>query len=178
MHIPNSGLAELWADDWFHIFMGADLFIKARFDRTFNSDMPSPEKSVQSKAPSSAPCGMHALQPTARPNEPVFSEAYFRDSYNLTSVLWTLGLSWWQDVLPLLDERNELKGQKLKGFRDQVAGARQHLPTAEEFREQNWKGSSISSLAELHVYYMKKRKGLLAFLDLAIEKGLPVQCSL
>src|SRR6185437_1103411 len=42
------------------------------------------------------------------------SKAYFRDSYNLSNVLWTLGLSWWRDVLPFLNEQLELKGQKLQ----------------------------------------------------------------
>jgi hypothetical protein len=40
------------------------------------------------------------------------AKAYFRDSYNMSNVLWTLNLSWWQDVLPLLDEKLELKGKR------------------------------------------------------------------
>lgn len=29
---------------------------------------------------------------------------YFRDSYNDSSILWQLNLSWWRDVTPILDK--------------------------------------------------------------------------
>lgn len=61
--------------------------------------------------------------------ELMYSEGYFRDSYNATNVLWTLELSWWRDVTPLLSKDRELTGDNLKRFRDQVAGACQSLPT-------------------------------------------------
>src|SRR2546425_6171130 len=56
----------------------------------------------------------------------------FRDAYNATNVLWTCGLSWWSDVIPLLNDDLELAGESLVRFRNKVAGAEQRLPTAAE----------------------------------------------
>lgn len=93
------------------------------------------------------------------------SKAYFRDSYNMSNVLWTLNLSWWRDVLPVLDEQLELRGQKLQHFRDQIASAKQRLPTSEEL---NTNGVHVAKTGEnsiqaWHDYYIKKRRELLTF---------------
>jgi len=155
--------------------MGADLYIQA------NRAALNKKHSLLNRTPTA---GSQAQASTSKPDdlykEPVFSEAYFRDSYNLSSVLWTCGLSWWRDVLPLLNDDLELTGKNLRRFRNQFASAEQHLPTAEELRAQGGhkKETSLNSLAKLHEYQVKKRQELLAFLDLAIEEGLPIICSL
>lgn len=41
------------------------------------------------------------------------SEGCFRDSYNATGVLNRLGLSWWQDVMPLLTKTSNLRQDNL-----------------------------------------------------------------
>lgn len=108
------------------------------------------------------------------------SKAYFRDSYNMSNVLWTLNLSWWRDVLPFLDEQLELKGQKLQDFRDRVASAKQRLPSVEELRK-GWvqvSKTGENSLSAWHDYYIKKHQELLIFLDRAIEKHSSIICSL
>jgi hypothetical protein len=112
--------------------------------------------------------------------QPLPSESYFRDSYNMTSVLWTLGLSWWRDVLPLLDANLELKGRELQRFREQVARAEQRLPTAEDLLQAGVRLEKTGerSLKELHRYHIEKRKSLLRFLDVAIENDTPIICSL
>jgi hypothetical protein len=108
------------------------------------------------------------------------SKIYFRDSYNMGNVLWTLNLSWWRDVLPLLDEKQELKSQTLQRFRDQVASAKQHLPAADELGKHGARCSETgeNSIQALHDHYIKKRRELLDFLDRAIENNSPIYCSL
>ena len=108
------------------------------------------------------------------------SNAYFRDSYNMTNVLWTLGLSWWQDVIPLLNEELELKDENLQRFRDQVVNAKQQLPTAEELRENNVEVSDAgeNSIENWHRHFVEKRQELSAFLDRAIENNSAILCSL
>jgi hypothetical protein len=110
-------------------------------------------------------------------NEP---QAYFRDSYNLTSVLWTLGLSWWRDVLPLLDEELELNGQSLVFVRNRIANAEQRFPTLEELQRGRVQldEEGGKSLEEFHRYYTEKRKQLVEFLDRAIHNHSAVICSL
>ena len=38
----------------------------------------------------------------------MYAEGYFRDSYNSSNLLWKFGLSWWTDVIPMLDEERKL----------------------------------------------------------------------
>jgi len=108
------------------------------------------------------------------------AKAYFRDSYNMSNVLWTLNLSWWKDVLPLLDEDQELKGENLRSLRERIVGAQQRRPTAKELRENHVLVSKTSenSIAKWHDHYVMKRKELMDFLDRAIENGSSIICSL
>src|SRR4029077_2695345 len=43
--------------------------------------------------------------------EQMNSRGYFRDSYNDSNLLRQFGLSWWHDVIPMLDEKSELSPQ-------------------------------------------------------------------
>jgi len=108
------------------------------------------------------------------------AKTYFRDSYNMSNVLWTLNLSWWQDVLPLLYEGQELKGENLRSFRERIVGAQQRLPTAKELCENHVLVSKTgeNSISNWHHHYTKKRKELVDFLDRAIENHSSIICSL
>jgi len=112
--------------------------------------------------------------------DPDRSKAYFRDSYNMGNVLWTLGLSWWIDVLPLLDEKLQLKGENLLRFRDRVVNAGQHLPSSQELREKHAvvTATGEESIENWHRHYVTKRQELIAFLDRAIENHSSIICSL
>ena len=148
--------------------MGADLFIMGA------GCLKQPPGSPKSKMPRRRDTGK------LEPDEPVLSAAYFRDSYNLGSVLWTHGLSWWRDVLPHFDKHSRLSGKALRKFRDRVANTQQKFVTHEDLRVQGIvpqkKGPrSVNGLRKFHA---RKREELLAFLNCAIANDLPVICSL
>lgn len=106
-------------------------------------------------------------------------DGYFRDSYNSTSVLWTLGLSWWKDVGEMLDKNGFLSGANLKKFRQLVAEAAQVMPsTVQELKAKHCDADGADSVKEWHEYWIEKRKKLLAFLDKAIEMNEPIYCSI
>jgi len=108
------------------------------------------------------------------------STGYFRDPYSPTSVLWALGLSWWRDVLPLLNDQHELLGANLRKFRHQVSIAEQGLP-AKVYLETFPSGvdeSTENSPEAWHQHFTCRRKQLLAFLDTAIKYEVPILCSL
>ena len=117
--------------------MGADLYIWAT-GKVDKDGEPSRRTNVGlSAVQGSNSKGKEGMQRRiGEHGEHVFSAAYFRDSYNLSSVLWTCGLSWWQDVLPLLNNNLELTGENLARFRKQFVSAEQRLPTAEELEAQ------------------------------------------
>ena|SRR5579859_2672101 len=162
--------------------MGADLYIEkihqplaAKYEPLFSEAVRRrdslPKNSKETEA---------AQREVTKYFDLMYSAGYFRDSYNATSVLWRLGLSWWEDVIPLCTQKHELKWDKLRKFRDMVANAELKLPTREEIEKHGGivEDQGRDSLAEWHSYFTEKRANLLAFLDQAIELNTAIRCSL
>lgn len=105
---------------------------------------------------------------------------YFRDSYNSTSVLRTLSLSWWKDVIPLLDDEGLLQPEQIKQFKEMILGQEQRLPDREML--ESWhahvEDGTEHAVEHWHTYYREKRERLLAFLNRALELNEPIDCSL
>ena len=90
---------------------------------------------------------------------------YFRDSYNVSSVLWALGLSWWEDVIPMLTNDGMLKPEKAKALIGMINDADfTNLPKDIEDIDEN--------------YFAEKRKTLVKFLQRSVDEGESVECSL
>lgn len=94
------------------------------------------------------------------------SKAIYFDPYTDHGVLPTLGLSWWDDVVPLLPENPGVMAiGNVENFLAMIVDADQRLPhgdeseaTAKDFRE--------------------RRRKLVEFLERAIGLGEPVWCDL
>lgn len=110
--------------------------------------------------------------------ELMFSAGYFRDNYNASSVLWRLGLSWWEDVIPLCDAAHNLKGTALMNFRDTIRTAKLKLPTKAELHADGLQRTPLGGLglAQWHGYFRHRHKELLAFLDEAITRNTSIYC--
>lgn len=106
------------------------------------------------------------------------SKGYFRDNYNATSVLWRLGLSWWDDVMPLCDEQGKLNGPALVKFRQMVRDAKLTPPTRPELEAQGLRVAKADkySVAGWQTYFQKAHARLMAFLDDAIARDSAVVC--
>jgi hypothetical protein len=76
--------------------MGADLYIRAIHDPIVEKYQPLFDKAVRRRdaLPSDSNEQEVAQQEVEKYYDLMYSEGYFRDSYNSTNVLWTLGLSW------------------------------------------------------------------------------------
>lgn len=100
---------------------------------------------------------------------------YFRDSYNSTSVLWRLGLSWWQDLEPdVRDEDADINcsPELCRQFLDKVQSAELKLPTRAELIANHAKvDDGENSVEAWHKFYTEHRDNLIAFLKRAIENG-------
>jgi hypothetical protein len=121
---------------------------------------------------------------------------YFRDSYNGSSVLNRLDLSWWQDVGPMLDDEGNLSVEQAQVLRDTIArrvlvepewkGKRREgdgtiylaLPTEAELRADYCRLDAESTVVSWYSYYQDKRLRLIAFLDRAITLDSPIVCSI
>ncbi len=162
--------------------MGADLYIEQIQQPLIEKYQPLFEAAVRNRdcLPRGSKEAQAAQAEVERYYELMFSAGYFRDSYNATGVLWRLGLSWWEDVIPLLTQTQKLRQDRLRKFRDMVAKAPLNLPTKEELEAQHAQvgENGEDSLESWHRYYREKRDELLAFLDQAIALNTHIRCSL
>lgn len=97
---------------------------------------------------------------------------YFRDSYNRSAVMWTLGLSWWEDVASKLDADGVLPPEAAMGL---VARIEATPVTLDE--------ETVAAFAEetretVEAYFTDKRARLLAFLKCGLTYERPIYCSL
>ena len=106
-------------------------------------------------------------------------EHYFRDSYNSSSVLWLLGLSWWRDLKPDVeyvegDPATEINvsAEACRAFRNRVASATLKTVTR-QWLEKNacTVDDGENSPEAWNRHFAEKRDRLIAFLDRAAEHG-------
>jgi len=106
------------------------------------------------------------------------SEDYFRDAYNGLNVLHTLGMSWADDVIPLLVD-GCLSGQSLIDFQRKIESMVQILPTAEMLKKNHVQiDEYLMTVEAWHDFLLEKREKLRNFLSRAIRTESEVICSL
>lgn len=100
-------------------------------------------------------------------------DGYFRDSYNKWNLLWQLGLSWWNDVDELLDDKGMLKPKEAEVFREMITSREVSNPP------KNIDGAGWGEpMDKVYRYFVGRKTKLLCFLDKTIELGEPIYCSI
>lgn len=94
-------------------------------------------------------------------------KGYFRDSYNDWNLLWKFGLSWWADVIPMLDANRELTQAK-------TAELLQMLQAREPLFRANLSGLSDKNRR----YFERQYRKFKTFLQTAITDNAEIECSL
>lgn len=102
----------------------------------------------------------------------LYGRGYFRDNYNPYGLFVQLGLSWWQDVIPMLDDRGYLSIDKAKDLEKTVREAPLCLNFAQRVAQEQ--GDEEPTLE----FYEKRRKELLSLLNRSIMLGEPLHMSL
>ena len=155
--------------------MGADLTIKsiaaaqeARYGETFAQWVRVRNQATDPVARARAQRQVAAAyaQLTAR--------GAFRDPYNASSLLWRFALSWWDDVVPLLDEQKQLVPAQAQVLLQRLEAREPHF---ERNLAQLVPTDCTSHAAVVH-WYRGRYAALQAFLREAIALGEPIQCSL
>ena len=101
------------------------------------------------------------------------STGYYRDSYNMYSVIRPLGLSWWRDVIPMLDKDGYLSVEREKELLGIVESA------FESFVDDADTNQELKIYTKEYTKYIKKNiKELISFLKESIKRGEAIACSL
>jgi hypothetical protein len=162
--------------------MGADLYIEKLQQPLRQKYEPLFEAAVKKRdaLPPNSRKAHAAQKVVTKYYDLMYSQGYFRDSYNVSNVLNRLGLSWWVDVKPLCTPDRELCDEQLRKFRDMVASATLTLPSREEIEQQGGTvgDTGANNLSAWHTYFAGEQRALLAFLNQAIELDSPIRCSL
>ena len=149
--------------------MGADLYLMSAYEPARKKWEPRFEAAVAARDRHEPGTDEHECwqKRVSRYYEKMMSAGYFRDPYNDWDVLWKFGLSWWEDVIPMLDAEACL-----------VPVEATRLITMLDEHDEDFR----SALAELSHddarYFRRQARELRAFLRAAVALNEPVRCSL
>jgi hypothetical protein len=149
--------------------MGADLYIQSLYQQHRERWQPKFEAAVKRRdsLPEDSPEREQAQKQVEDCFEQMLSQGYFRDPYNNSDLLWQFGLSWWTDVIPMLDEDGRLS----------VAGATKLLAMLTE--REGVLEERVSAFSEKDEQYFRDRYvELRQFLNQAVALGEAIDCSL
>ena|SRR5690606_7998914 len=157
--------------------MGADLYIPKVRDPIKAEWQPKFDAAVQRRnaAAEGSPEFEAAQNDVSEAYDKLYGAGYFRDPYNGSSVLWRLGLSWWQDLEPdIEDEDSEVNvsAERCREFLDKVKSAElKHITEAELRANHCLVDDGENSVEKWNRMYAEKRDRLIEFLETAIDNG-------
>jgi hypothetical protein len=149
--------------------MGADLYIRSVFDPHRDEWHPRFKAAVAARdaLPKGTPEYEGAQRRVVECLARIFERGYFRDPYNPRSVLWQFGLSWWQDVTPLLDGDGLLSPENARVLLRMLEG-----------REDTFRENLCREARTTRRYFRREYAMLQAFLRESIHRDEAVLCSL
>ena len=155
--------------------MGADLCIRKITNPARKTHEPAFKAAVAARD-----AGTGTQEAVDREYDAMFPEdGYFRDSYNGSSVLNRMGLSWWQDVIPLLSRAGYLQGANLDKFIEMLETHEVEPRTAAELRADHCQvDSGDNSPDGWHAHLVQKRERLIAFAKRAKAMRVGIYASL
>jgi len=155
--------------------MGADLYIESISEREKNKWKGLFDSSVDLRNKASSDYEKEGYQKQVNKYYDLMyaEDGYFRDSYNSTNLLYQLGLSWWDDVIPQLDKNSYLSTEGAEWFLKEIQSrtvGKIDIPKAcitKENPEEKWEQ-----------YFISKHEELEGFLKRAIGLKEKILCSL
>ena len=164
--------------------MGADLYINKVRDPIKAEWQPKFDAAVAQREAATDDAGRAAAQKLVdEAYDHIFGgDGYFRDSYNGTSILGRLGLSWWQDLeydveyddaTDSYPGGNNVSAEACKRFLEKVrARGAPSIATEAELRSRHCSvDNGENSVESWNKYFAEKHGRLMAFLERAIENG-------
>ena len=172
--------------------MGADIYLNSKFNKNYNEvqkqidELEALFKSTHKQTIFDVADGIKdELFELTRPLlDKQYSVGYFRDSYNSSSLLSQLGLSWSSDISKRLNEESYLSVEDCKWLLQEINNRRIGESVTEEpmmsrlFSVLGMEKTETSLDAERLEYFVKKKSMLTNLLIDAIELDEPLYCSI
>jgi hypothetical protein len=172
--------------------MGADIYLNSKFEKNYEEvqkeidELEALFKSTHKQTLLDVADGKEdKLFELTRPLlDKQYSVGYFRDSYNSSSLLSQLGLSWSSDIISKLNEESYLSVEDCKWFLYEINNRRIGESPIEEpvmsslFNALGLEKSDVELDAEKIEYFVKKKSMLVNLLLDAIELNEPLYCSI
>lgn len=153
--------------------MGADIYLQSVHNSCMKEWRPKFYEYVQNRdATSNQETKAKWHEKVEHAYTKMYEFGYFRDNYNSYGLFAQTSLSWWRDVLPMLDENGYLPISQAKKLKEMLLQESINLSAAQQTaNEQNDKEPKIE-------HYEERRQRLIAILDQSIELNEPLLCSL
>jgi len=115
-------------------------------------------------------------QPTLHDAKKILDDCYFYDPYSYLSVMWAMGMSWWQEIIPMLKNDGHLP-------LDNCEELIKILENTDVIPERSIISDIDRNRAETdenfnQEYMENKKKRLIQFLKKSIDNKIPIKCSL
>ena len=149
--------------------MGADLYNDAIYKPQYEAWKPKFEKAINQRKRLER--GTEEYRKAQEQAEEYFDKmherGYFRDSYNDSALLWKFGLSWWDDVVPMLDDNSQLSTRQALRLLEMLKD-----------RQNRFQLTLFMMSAKERKYFLDRYAELQKFLNEAIEMNMPIDASL
>ena len=115
-------------------------------------------------------------QPALHDAKKILDDCYFYDPYSYLSVMWAMGMSWWQEIIPMLKNDGHLPLDKCEELI-------KILENTDVFPDRSIISDIDRDRAETdgnfnQKYMENKKKRLIQFLKKSIDNKIPIKCSL
>lgn len=156
--------------------MGADIYLESKFRKNHDLYKEKFEKAVTARDMETNPLERNRLQILVSEYfDKMYSEGYFRDSYNPSSFMAVIDLSWWVDVVPMLNKKGYLPIKNTRKLLKMI----EDRPMTDDRIEAHMKKHNIhTEKVEWKKFFKKQHEEFRALLQESIDLKEPLRMSL
>ena len=151
--------------------MGADLYMNDAYKKREKKLAPQIQEALDNRKAN--PDDEDAHQKAMDLYDKLYTkDVYFRDSYNSGSLMWSLGLSWWEDVQELIDNEGDLHPLQIQKLLNIIKS--REVSVSNDFKADmpdEWTDEDALK------YLNEQRDSLMSFLQTAIDTNDTIGCS-
>ena len=151
--------------------MGADLYMNDAYKKREKKLAPQIQEALDNRKAN--PDDEDAHQKAMDLYDKLYTkDVYFRDSYNSGSLMWSLGLSWWEDVQELIDNEGDLHPLQIQKLLNMIES--RDVSVSNDFKADmpdEWTDEDALK------YLNEQLDSLVSFLQKAIDTNDTIGCS-